>query len=157
MLTLNHVKGYAIGIVAGLATAGILVAAGVLAFGDSDSAEPRVADGAVEPTATVTPTSIPTPRPRVLNPSQVARIGRRLVLLPEDASSASSSIIIDCFVVDDANTDPCRRDTTSLVTVTRGKSSISFDARTGDVFDERIAPGEEGIFDFLKELLGIPP
>ncbi|MDP6403129.1 MAG: hypothetical protein QF467_06240 [SAR202 cluster bacterium] len=35
----------------------------------------------------------------------------------------------------------------------RGNSTIAVSAPSGAIFEEKVAPGEEGAFDFLKEAL----
>jgi hypothetical protein len=67
------------------------------------------------------------------------------VKLPPDAYIAAHIIeIFDCG-------NPCPE--TPIYEIRRGASFLAISERSGRIITERIAPGESGAFDFLKEAL----
>ena len=84
----------------------------------------------------------------VANFSCRVNIAGREIVLPTDVHFDGYIMHVLCVVG-----IPCPE--TPLVAIGRGKSGISIIDRTGVIWREEIAPGEEGAFDFLKLALGI--
>jgi hypothetical protein len=68
------------------------------------------------------------------------------VQLPSDVYVAHYIVHVQCGVGNFCPEAP-------IYVLQRGKSQISVSKPTGTMFEERIAPGEEGAFDFLREVL----
>ena len=74
------------------------------------------------------------------------RIADKPVQLPSDAYVGAYIPQVEC-VRGRICPDP------PLYEIRRGSSSITVEARSGAILDERTAPGQEGAFEFLKPAL----